>query len=79
MGEPACLVYLSKGVFCMSEIQARTKRKPLTGEARQRDIERQRRFRREHPDKCREYRRRYIVRAAARLLAEDAERGGGSE
>lgn len=58
-------------------ITRRTKRKPLTGEARQRDIERQRRFRAEHPERCREYRRRYIIRAAARFLAEDAERGGG--
>lgn len=56
---------------------ARAKRKPMTPEQRQRDIERQRRFRQEHPDKCREYRRRWMAKAAARLIAEAeaAERG----
>jgi len=69
----------------MSEIQARTKRKPLTGEARQRDIERQRRFRAEHPERCREYRRRWlekqVAKRAAALIAEAeaSERGGGRD
>ena len=56
---------------------ARAKRKPMTPEQRQRDIERQRRFRQEHPDKCRENRRRWLAKAAARLIseAEAAERG----
>ena len=54
-----------------------TSRKFMTEEQRQRDIERQRRFRVEHPEKCREYRRRYILRLAERIKAEEgAERGG---
>lgn len=55
-----------------------TKRKLMTEEQRQRDIERQRRFRAEHPERCREYRRRYILRLAERIKAEEAaaERGG---
>jgi len=51
------------------------RRKPMTPEQRQRDIERQRRFRAEHPDRCREYRRRYILRAAARIAEAEAEGG----
>jgi len=51
------------------------RRKPMTPEQRQRDIERQRRFRREHPERCKEYRRRYIVKAAARIA--EAEGKGG--
>lgn len=55
---------------------ARAKRKPMTPEQRQRDIERQRRFRQEHPDKCREYRRRWLAKAAARIVAEAEGKGG---
>lgn len=55
---------------------ARAKRKPMTPEQRQRDIERQRRFRREHPERCREYRRRWLAKAAARIVAEAEGKGG---
>ena len=58
---------------------ARAKRKPMTPEQRQRDIERQRRFRQEHPDKCREYRRRWLAKAAARIVAEAEGKGGDAE
>lgn len=58
---------------------ARAKRKPMTPEQRQRDIERQRRFRQEHPDKCREYRRRWLAKAAARIVAEAEAEGKGGE
>ena len=58
---------------------ARAKRKPMTPEQRQREIERQRRFRREHPDKCREYRRRWLAKAAARIVAEAEGKGGDAE
>lgn len=53
---------------------ARAKRKPMTPEQRQRDVERQRRFRREHPERCREYRRRWfekqVAKRAAAMIAE---------
>ena len=58
---------------------ARAKRKPMTPEQRQRDIERQRRFRQEHPDRCREYRRRWLVKAAARIMAEAEAEGKGGD
>lgn len=56
-----------------------TKKRTLTPEQKARNAERLRRFRAENPDKCREYRRRYIIKAAARLEAEAAaaDRGEG--
>lgn len=60
----------------MSQDTSATKRrrKPMTPEQRQRDVERQRRFRREHPERCREYRRRWfekqVAKRAAAMIAE---------
>ena len=48
---------------------ARAKRKPMTPEQRQRDIERQRRFRREHPERCKEYRRRWFEKQVAKKIS----------
>ena len=61
------------------DTSAKRRRKPMTPEQRQRDIERQRRFRRDNPDKCREYRRRYILKAAMRLQREAEGKGGVPE
>lgn len=55
------------------------RRRVMTPEQRQRDIERQRRFRAEHPERCREYRRRWLVKAAARIMAEAAAEGKGGD
>lgn len=54
------------------------RRRVMTPEQRQRDIERQRRFRQEHPDRCREYRRRWLAKAAARIVAEAEGHGAGA-
>ncbi|MBR2407161.1 MAG: hypothetical protein IKK34_12880 [Clostridia bacterium] len=53
------------------------KRKPLTPEQRRRNAERQREAKRREPERFKRYRDKYIMRRAARLIAEaeDAERG----
>ena len=68
-----------------TQVTSAKRRRVMTPEQRQRDIERQRRFRQEHPDKCREYRRRWlekqVAKRAAALIAEAeaSERGGGRD
>lgn len=57
-----------------------TKKRTLTPEQKARNAARLRKYRAEHPDRCKRYRETYILRAAQRLLeAEAAERGGGNE
>lgn len=63
----------------MARNPQRTTDKPIDEARRQRDIERQRKFRRENPEKCREYRQRYYIRAAARLLAAQQGQGGADD
>lgn len=61
------------------EKQSTTYRRPKTDEARQRQNEYLRRYRREHPDRVQQWRRNYILRAAQRLKAatgDDGQRGG---
>jgi len=54
----------------VTQVSSAKRRREMTPEQRQRDIERQRRYRRMHPDRCRAYRQRYILKAAQRLQAE---------
>lgn len=64
----------------VTQVSSAKRRREMTPEQRQRDIERQRRFRRDNPDKCRMYRERYILRAAARLIAgAEGVKGGEAE
>lgn len=51
-----------------------TYRRPATKEARENRNAYMRKYRREHPDKIREWRRNYILRAAQRLHAADPAR-----
>lgn len=65
------------------EKQSTTYRRPKTDEARQRQNEYLRQYRREHPERVQQWRRNYILKAAARLAgaaSNDGQQiGGGNE
>lgn len=63
----------------MVEQRKSTYRRPASKEARERANAYLRRYRAEHPERVRAWRNAYILRKAARILAEQADHKGGEQ
>lgn len=54
-------------------------RRPVSEEAREHRNAYMRQYRKDHPELTRKWKRNYIIRAAERLLAEEAEKATGGD